>query len=113
MGCFSIFAPITQNLPEWCEVCVLDDSALKEVGVADNTVILLVSDNGCDACKGKEDDREIFPPRTVMIDGDYNLIAYHDSENRSYYIPHDLSDQHAVLRKEAKRVAAMRKQLPA
>lgn len=61
--------------------------------------------------RGKEDEREILPPSTVMIGGDYKLIAYHDGENRLYHIPDDPSEQHDLSQKQPKRLAAMHKQL--
>lgn len=63
--------------------------------------------------KGTEDEREILPPSTVMIDGDYKLIAYHDGVNRLYRIPEDIGEARDLSDKEPERVAAMHKQLAA
>lgn len=63
--------------------------------------------------KRNEDERKIIPPSTVMIDGDYKLIAYHDGENRLYRIPDDISEQNDLSAKEPERVASMHKQLAA
>ena len=63
--------------------------------------------------KRNEDERKIIPPSTVMIDGDYKLIAYHDGENRLYRIPDDIGEQNDLSAQEPERVASMHKQLAA
>jgi len=63
--------------------------------------------------KGKEGERKMIPPSSVMIDGDYKLIAYHDGENLLYHIPDDISEQNDLAAKEPERVAAMHKELAA
>lgn len=61
--------------------------------------------------KANEDERLILPPSSVMIDGDYKLIAYHDGENRLYRVTDDIGEQHDLSAKEPERVATMHKQL--
>ncbi len=63
--------------------------------------------------KANEDERQVFPPSTVMIDGDYKLIAYHDGENRLYRIPEDIGEQRDLSVLEPERVANMHRQLAA
>ena len=50
-------------------------------------------------------------PSTVMIDGDYKLIAYHDGVNRLYRISDDIGEQRDLSGEEPERVAKMLGQL--
>jgi arylsulfatase A-like enzyme len=49
----------------------------------------------------------MHPPATVMIDGDYKLIAYHTGVNRLYRVNTDFGENADLAASEPERVAAM------
>jgi arylsulfatase A-like enzyme len=53
----------------------------------------------------------LMPPSTVMIEGDYKLIAYHDGTMRLYDLSKDLGEQNDLSASMPERVETMKKRV--